>query len=333
MTTAQDLIDAATNKTSLIIDSENVYTNAEGVVTQRWTKYKNTAPTKVESIYDAFLRLSAQNPIPPRLPVPLSANYQFDENLLCVYPIGDIHMGAYAHSEENRNEPLNMYSVSKNLIEAHTKLLMQAPKAQTAYIISLGDALHADNKKGTTTKGTQLETDGSLWESVERLQLALTRVIDMTLVQHKYVHVLFVSGNHDASLTPLVTNIFDAYYRLDPRVTVHKERSKFHYFTFGKWLFGAHHGDTAKLSDLPSIMAVDKPLEWGTTEHRKWFVGHVHHSSVKEDQTVRIETYNTTAPPSMHDTSEGYRARREAKCEVYHATSGAWWQFVQSVVH
>ena len=56
----------------------------------------------------------------------------------------------------------------------------------------------------------------------------------------------------------------------------------FQYFTFGKNLIGVTHGDTAKMPDLGSIMATDRPREWGDSIHRYWLTGHVHHDQVKE---------------------------------------------------
>ena len=50
-----------------------------------------------------------------------------------------------------------------------------------------------------------------------------------------------------------------ALYEHEPRVKVLDNEAQFQYFTFGKNLIGVTHGDTAKMPDLGSIMATDRP--------------------------------------------------------------------------
>jgi hypothetical protein len=96
----------------------------------------------------------------------------------------------------------------------------------------------------------------------------------------------------------------------------------FRYLRFGKCLLGAHHGDRVKMQDLPLLMAVDRPVDWGQTEFRYISTGHIHHDVVKEVQGVRVESLRTLAGKDPYHAFKGYRSLRDTRCVVYHEDYG-----------
>jgi hypothetical protein len=91
---------------------------------------------------------------------------------------------------------------------------------------------------------------------------------------------------------------------------------------FGKNLIASHHGDGPKFSNLPLIMAVDRPQDWAETEYRVWHCGHIHHKTFKEEPGCDIETHRTLAPSNSWDHKKGYRSKREMQRIDYHSDLG-----------
>ena len=85
---------------------------------------------------------------------------------------------------------------------------------------------------------------------------------------------------------------------------------------------GAHHGDKVKMADLPLLMAVDRPEDWGATVYRHISTGHIHHDVVKEVQGVRVESLRTLAAKDPYHALKGYRSLRDTRAAVYHREFG-----------
>lgn len=107
-------------------------------------------------------------------------------------------------------------------------------------------------------------------------------------------------------------------------MTVDRSPAKHWYHRFGRCLIGSTHGDTGKLHELPGVMAVDRPQDWGETAHRRWYVGHVHHESVKEGHGATVETFQTLAPSDAYHKGAGYRSGRSMRSDLWHREHG--WQ-------
>ena len=69
-------------------------------------------------------------------------------------------------------------------------------------------------------------------------------------------------------------------------------------------------------------MATDQAQAWGRTEFRYWYIGHVHHQSVKEYGGVTVESFNTLTAKDAYSAWGGYRAQQNMKCIIHHAEFG-----------
>ena len=108
----------------------------------------------------------------------------------------------------------------------------------------------------------------------------------------------------------------------EPRVTIDQSPAAFNYFRHGKTLVGCHHGNTCKPDRLPGVMAADRAKDWGESEHRYWWIGHIHHQSVQDYPGCSVESFPTLAAKDAWATSGGYRSARNMKCIVLHAEFG-----------
>jgi hypothetical protein len=69
-------------------------------------------------------------------------------------------------------------------------------------------------------------------------------------------------------------------------------------------------------------MAADRSKDWGETQHRYWYTGHVHHDTLKEFPGCTVETFRTLAARDAWHHKSGYRAGRDMKCDIIHKDHG-----------
>lgn len=243
------------------------------------------------------------------------------EDLLTVIPLGDPHLGMFSWAQET-GQDFDLDIAEANLVAAVDHLVGLAPKAKQALLISLGDFFHADNSANQTTHGTRVDVD-TRWSKVLRIGIrAMRRCIDRLLETHEKVNVICEIGNHDSHSAVMLALALDQFYANEPRVEIDTSPAKFHWYRFGKNLIGVTHGDTVKAKDLPSVMACDRASDWGETEYRYWYCGHIHHDVVKEYPGVTVESFRTLAPADAWHRASGYRSGQDLKLDIIHKKYG-----------
>jgi hypothetical protein len=242
---------------------------------------------------------------------PVAAPKQVLAASLSAYLIGDAHFGAYAWREES-GEDFDTAIASRDMRAAIDLLVAGAPASETAYLVDVGDFLHADNRSNSTpASGNLLDVD-TRYQRVIRIAIdALRYAIGRLLQKHKRVKVFITPGNHNPDSAGWMALTLAAYYERDIRVEVEQSPSKFFYQRFGDVLIGITHGDKLKLADLPSIMAADRAADWGATKHRYWWTGHIHHTKHQEYRGCFVESFNTLAASDAWHHASGYRSARQ----------------------
>jgi hypothetical protein len=181
---------------------------------------------------------------------------------------------------------------------------------------------HADNQKNITASGHQLDVDGR-WAKVQQVGLrAIIYCLKRLLEKHQKVVFRINKGNHDGHSSYALALMISCYFHNEPRMEVDLSPSVCWYYTFGKVLIGSTHGDTIKGKDMMSIMASDKPKEWGNSVYRCWYVGHVHHRDLKEYQGGTVEYFRTLAARDAWHQGQGYRAGRDMCAIILHKEYG-----------
>lgn len=244
------------------------------------------------------------------------------KNLLAAYPIGDAHIGMRAWHEEC-GEDWDLAIAEQVQCAAMKALVEGAPPAAVAVIVNLGDWFHYDSMEPVTSRsGHVLDADGRYAKMIRVGIKVMRQCIESALDKHKRVRVVNVVGNHDDTGALWLSAALGHVYEREPRVTIEQSPAPFTYFRHGRCLVGLHHGHSCKADKLPGVMAADRPADWGATEHRYWWLGHVHHQSVREYPGVSVETFGTLAAKDAYATAGGWRARRDMKCIVLHAEHG-----------
>lgn len=243
------------------------------------------------------------------------------DDLLCVVPMGDPHFGMYAWAQD-AGADFDLSIAEQLTCAAIDRLVASGPAASTAILLNLGDMFHADNQRNQTQSGHQLDVDGR-WAKVQKVGLmAMIHCIKRLLEKYNKVIFRINKGNHDGHSSYALALMLSCYFHGEPRVEVDLAPSATWYYQFGKVLIGSTHGDTIKGKDMLSIMAADKPQEWGSTKHRHWYVGHVHHHDSKEYHGGTVEYFRTLAARDAWHQGQGYRSGRDMCMIVMHREHG-----------
>ena len=150
----------------------------------------------------------------------------------------------------------------------------------------------------------------------------MRQCIESALDKHAKVRVINVIGNHDDTSSMMLSICLANIYEKEPRVIVDTSPSAFQYFRHGKVLVGCHHGHSTKPAALAGVMATDRSKDWGETEYRYWYIGHVHHQSVKDFAGCTVESFRTLAAKDAYSHWGGYRAPRDMKSIILHSEYG-----------
>lgn len=73
---------------------------------------------------------------------------------------------------------------------------------------------------------------------------------------------------------------------------------------------------------MAMMLATDRPRDWGETDHRHFFFGHIHHETAKEVGPVRVESLTSPAAKDAYAAAGGYRSNRSVNAVTFHTEDG-----------
>lgn len=302
-----------------VVKGTSTLYNKEGQVAAQWVKTKLDETHAREAI-EEWVRWLVEDArgLASRITSPSHTN----ADLLTVYPMGDPHFGMHSWAAET-GDNFDLKTAERLTYAAIDRLVNSAPPSETALILELGDFFHADNNTAVTPRsGNSLDVDNR-WAKVMQVGMrAMVYVIKRTLENHLNVIVRIVAGNHDPHSSYALALGLDAYFHAEERVRIDLSPAPYWYYKFGKILIGACHGDLCKPDKLPAIMANDRAVDWGATQFRYWYHGHIHHDSVKEFPGCMVESFRTLAAKDAWHSGAGYRSGRDMKALVLHSKYG-----------
>lgn len=311
----KDMVHTAPD-THFVKGTSTLYKEGEAVL--QWVKTDKKSSDQYEIMREAVEALAEDL---PRIKTTTSS-VSHSADLLAVYPMGDPHLGLLCWGEETGDNHNLEIGVS-DLCNAIHRLVNTAPSCKQALIINTGDYFHSDTMDNMTRRsGHHLDVDGR-WMKIMRAGIkAMRQCIESALEKHEHVTVINVIGNHDDHSSMFLSVCLANVYENESRVTINDAPTATHYYKFGKNLIGTHHGNNIKADKLPLVMATERPIDWGDSQYRVWYTGHVHHDSVKEYNGCTVETVRTLAGKDAYAVSHGYSAHRDMKCVVHHREYG-----------
>lgn len=297
------------DRISTLIDSET------GDQKLQWLKVaRDAAVDPVEVLRAAF---GDAQPLAPLIDPPAYVH----DDLLALYGIGDPHIGMLAWEAET-GENFDLAIAERQIVGAVDNLVARVPAARDALVVTVGDTLHSDGLKNSTTKGTPVDVDGRTPKMIATAIRTFRRVIERALERHHDVYVKIARGNHDEMMSVVLAIALAQFYENNPRVHIDTSPAYWHWHVFGANFVGITHGHRQKPIDMMAVMASLHPTEWAATRHRRIICGHYHHEMTKEVPGVVVDYLPTLAAKEAYAAAHGYIAGRSMRADVLHRTRG-----------
>lgn len=301
-----------------VVKGYSILKDSSGRVTQEWVKTREADgdPTLLaQTLRDVML--DARGPSGIVLP-----EADRDEDLLTVYVVSDLHLGMLA-SKAKCGEAYDLRIASEMIRREIGRLMAMAPPSKHAVLLFLGDFFHQNDQKNATHRsGHALDVDGR-WRKVYRVGAQVAIGLSRAVAErHENVEVAFLPGNHDEDAAVTMAVALEIHFEEHERIRV-AEGDGIHWFRrFGRCLLGATHGHTMKPDRMAMMLATDRARDWGETDHRHFFFGHIHHETAKEVGPVRVESFTSPAAKDAYAAAGGYRSNRSVNAVTFHREDG-----------
>jgi hypothetical protein len=209
-----------------------------------------------------------------------------EKNCTVVINLADLHLGKLV-SEAETGERYNI-DIAKERFLSCVKYLAQ--KSYQCYgvkkfiLSTLGDTLHIDSLKSTTTAGTYVESDTRASKVFQTALDVITEAIEMLKQYAPEVEFININGNHCELSEQHLGIALKAYYRNDKQVIIDSNPRNRKYRLVGDNLLVWNHGDT-NTATLPLTVATEQAERWGKSKFRLIQLGHLHSTKKKVYQS------------------------------------------------
>lgn len=241
-----------------------------------------------------------------------------NSGLLFELPMMDFHLGKLSWLEETGQD----YDLKiaeklwrKVILDLITKALRFGEVEKIIFPVGQ-DFFHFDTPRGTTTAGTQLDTD-TRWQKMFRKGVELLVWAIEELVKIAPVEVMWIPGNHDQMLSyAAVIGLYQRYSE-SQNVTVNTLATPRKYILFGKNLIGYSHGDKEG-KRLQGLMQIEAPDLWGKSIFREFHIGHLHtEMTVTNNGIIFRQISSITASDAWHGENGFLGSTRQAQAFIW----------------
>lgn len=227
------------------------------------------------------------------------------EKFLLVLDPADLHVGKLSQVFETGDE-YNTNLAVQRVLDGVEGILdkVRGFSIDKILFVAGNDILHIDSPKRVTTSGTPQDTDGS-WHSNFLIAKQLYIDVLSRLLEVSDVHVVFNPSNHDFCHGFFLMDVIKTYFHKVDNITFDSDLRHRKYFTYHDNLIGTTHGDGAKMTNLPSLMA-HEAKDWSNCRHRYIYTHHVHHKTSKDFIGVTIESLRSPSGTDAWHDRNGY---------------------------
>ncbi len=200
-----------------------------------------------------------------------------DLNCTVVINLADLHLGKLV-SEAETGERYNIDIAKERFIDSVTYLAQKSYQCYGVkkFILStLGDTLHIDSLKSTTTAGTYVESDTRASKVFQTALDVITEAIEILKQYAPEVEFININGNHCELSEQHLGIALKAYFRSDKQVIIDSEPRNRKYRLVGENFLTWNHGDT-NVATLPLTVATEQSEMWGKSKFRIIQLGHLH---------------------------------------------------------
>lgn len=311
-----------------VIKGISALTDANGQLIQQWvkTKFEEAVTDVKQALLECFKAYKGHASLP-------KAPKHVEKDLLTIYPVADHHLGLYAWAEE-AGENYDLRIGEQLLRDTMAELVASALPAHTGVILSLGDFFHSDDNSNRTRKsGNQLDVD-SRYAKILRVGVdLLIHCAQLALQKHQIVIIRCLPGNHDPYASIALATGLACFFHNNPRVKVDADPSAFWKLRFGKVLLTSTHGDNVKPENTPGVVASRWSEDWGQTEFRYCYLGHIHNKKVGGGENAGLlwETFQTLSPKDEWGYRMGFISGRSMVAITHHKNKGEHMRHTVSV--
>lgn len=292
----------------------------------KWLKsYKfdgNDEKRIAEEVLENF-KAEAREHAPTYPKIDYKEHMLYEGERLLEISIFDPHLGKLAWEPE-AGENYDIKIAASRFKEA-TAYFMDLAKAlqvtKIAFVLG-NDLFHTDGMTNATTAGTPQDTDVRWQKAFSTVRRLMINCID-NLRTVCPVDVIIVPGNHDRAQCYYLGEALECWYHNCDEVMVDNAPKLRKYYKFGTNLLGFTHGSEEKHADLPMIMATEVPMDFATSTHKEFHLGHCHSNLVTEKFGVITRILPSIAGTDAWHKSKGYVGNiKSAQAYLYSAEEG-----------
>lgn len=236
---------------------------------------------------------------------------------LAVFSPADLHigkLGIHGYTPEAAHD-----AVMRTTVALAEDVLARGCDA--AQLVLGNDWMHIDTPGKTTTRGTPQDS-APLRDCIRASVRTSRAVVEHLRRSFGGVTVRVVPSNHDQHASFWLVEVLAAYYAGCEDVDVIETTAERQYQRFGRNLLGFEHGDGAKESELPLLMAREAKTDWSQTDWRYWHTGHLHHLKEVDRGVVICQAPSLSGHDRWHDKKGYVTAERANVAYVYDQEAG-----------
>lgn len=239
--------------------------------------------------------------------------------------IADLHLGRFASSIET-GDFLNSAIAKQRFFEVIDKecerIMELGDDVEKILFVWSNDFFNSDGISSATTGGTPQDTDQK-WQQLFLTGIKMLIEAIATLSQYAPVKTFYIASNHSRQVDFYA--ICSLYFRFmnDDNVEVDIEPSPRYYERYGVNLIGFAHSYYEKKANLPHLMQIERPKEWGETTYREYHLAHYHSEKVEEKGGIIFRWLPSITGADTWSTECGYiGAVRRSYSFVYDKEKG-----------
>lgn len=240
--------------------------------------FKRIFGDALQAATDAIFQRMAKES--PRFPPAFKQAAKVKGDCLAVMGLFDVHFGKFGWWKETGKD--YDLKIAESFYEnAVADLIAKVSTRRISrWLLPIGnDFYHMDNSRNTTFGGTPQDVDGRYAKVIEAGEMAVARAIQR-MAAVAPVDVIWVPGNHDPTTSYHLARFIWAYFSKCDGVSVDYGPSPRKYYRWERTLLGLTHGNEEKITELPNLMASEKPDDWAACKDgsKEWLIGHWHQS-------------------------------------------------------
>jgi hypothetical protein len=267
----------------------------------QWVKYEKKQVDYFDVKEKIIEELKQYSPV-----YPVIKRIESEDGHLMVVDPADIHIGKLCRAFETGDEYNTEIAVNR-VIEGVNGLISKSKgfKIDKVLLIIGNDILHIDTPKRTTTSGTPQDTCGMWYDNFLSAKNLYVKVIEL-LLQVADVDIHYNPSNHDYTNGFFLADTLKSWFSKCKQITFNTDISHRKYYRYGNSLIGTTHGDGAKESDLPLLMAQESK-DWSECKHRYFYIHHIHHKKSKDYGSVCVESLRSPSGTDSWHHRNGYQ--------------------------